>query len=74
VLGLYGGDDTGIPLDTVEKMRAALRMAKSPSGIVVYDRAPHGFRADYRPSYREADARDGWKRLEVWFGRHLAAR
>ena len=70
VLGLYGGKDQGIPVDTVEKMRAALKVAKSKSEIVVYPEAPHGFHADYRGSYRETDARDAWKSLLGWFKRH----
>jgi carboxymethylenebutenolidase len=67
VLGLYGGKDTGIPLDTVEKMRTALKAAGKPSEIVVYPDAPHGFYADYRPSYTKTSADDGWKRLLEWF-------
>lgn len=67
VLGLYGGADQGIPLDSVEKMRAALRVAGARSEIVVYDGAPHAFHADYRPSYREQPARDGWARMLAWF-------
>ena len=67
VLGLYGGKDQGIPLEDVEKMRAALAAAKQPSEIVVFPEAPHGFNADYRPSYREAEARDGWARCLAWF-------
>ncbi len=70
VLGLYGGADTGIPNDTVEKMKAALKDAKQPSEIVLYPDAPHGFHADYRPSYREEAAKDGWKRLVEWFKKH----
>ncbi len=73
VLGLYGGADQGIPLDTVEQMRAALEAAGKPSEIVVYPDAPHGFFADYRPSYRAEPARDGWKRLLDWFRTHGAA-
>jgi carboxymethylenebutenolidase len=67
VLGLYGGQDQGIPLADVEKMRAALAAAKQPSEIHVYPDAPHGFHADYRPSFREADARDAWRRCLEWF-------
>ncbi|XHX78590.1 MAG: dienelactone hydrolase family protein [Stenomitos frigidus ULC029] len=67
VLGLYGGKDTGIPLTTVEQMRDRLKSSGSKSQIVVYPEAPHAFFADYRPSYREADAKDGWKRLQAWF-------
>jgi carboxymethylenebutenolidase len=67
VLGLYGGKDQGIPLEDVAKMRAALAAAKQPSEIVVFAEAPHGFNADYRPSYREDAARDGWARCLAWF-------
>lgn len=67
VLGLYGAEDHGIPLDTVEQMRQALQTAGSPSQIVVYPNTPHGFHADYRPSYRKEQAEDGWKRLQHWF-------
>ena len=73
VLGLYGGADQGIPLDTVERMRAALASGKSGSEIVVYPEAPHGFNADYRPSYRKDAADDAWKRMLAWFKRHGAA-
>ena len=73
VLGLYGGADQGIPLDSVEKMRAALATGRSGSEIVVYEDAPHGFNADYRPSYRKDAATDGWMRMLAWFKRHGAA-
>jgi carboxymethylenebutenolidase len=72
VLGLYGGKDQGIPLDTVEQMRAALKAkgaskSAGKSSIHVYPEAGHAFLADYRPSYRQPDAEDGWKRLLEWF-------
>jgi carboxymethylenebutenolidase len=70
VLGLYGGDDPGIPKDAVDQMRRALKAANSPSEIVVYPDTPHGFHADYRPSYRKEQALDGWNRLQAWFKRH----
>jgi carboxymethylenebutenolidase len=73
VLGLYGGKDEGIPLDTVERMRTALAAGKSGSEIVVYPDAPHGFHADYRPSYREATAKQAWQRALDWFAAHGAA-
>jgi carboxymethylenebutenolidase len=73
VLGLYGGKDQGIPLDTVEKMRAALKAAgKTNSEIIVYPDAQHGFHADYRPSYSKQDAEDGWRRLLEHFKKHGA--
>jgi carboxymethylenebutenolidase len=69
VLGLYGGKDTGIPLESVEKVRALISSGRSKSEIVVYPEAPHAFFADYRPSYRETEAKDGWERLQEWFKR-----
>jgi carboxymethylenebutenolidase len=73
VLGLYGGKDEGIPLSNVEEMRTKLKQSKSGSEIVVYPDAPHGFYADYRPSYTKAAADDGWKRALAWFKQHGAA-
>lgn len=73
VLGLYGGKDQGIPLDTVEQMRAALKKARVDAEIVVYPDAPHAFFADYRPSYVEADAKDAWQRLLAWFKKYGVA-
>ena len=73
VLGLYGGQDQGIPMADVEKMKAALKAAGQRSEIFVYPDAPHGFYADYRPSYRAEAAKDGWKRLQEWFKKNGAA-
>ena len=70
ILGLYGGADLGIPVAQVDAMRAALKAAGKPSEIIVYPDAPHGFNADYRPSYRPDAARDGWKRMTQWFKDH----
>ena len=70
VLGLYGEKDTGIPLDTVDKMKTALaagNAASKASQFVVYPDAPHAFHADYRPSYRKEAAEDGFKRALEWF-------
>lgn len=73
VLGLYGGADTGISQESIEKMKAALatgNAASKASTFVVYPEAPHAFHADYRPSYRKAAAEDGWKRALDWFKQH----
>jgi len=72
VLGLYGEADRGIPLNTVEAMRSALQRAgQTDSRIDVYPAAPHGFHADYRDSYRPADAADGWAKLLALFEARL---
>jgi carboxymethylenebutenolidase len=70
VLGLYGGQDSSIPLDTVETMRHALRAANAKGEIVVYPDAGHAFNADYRPSYHEESAKDGWQRMLAWFSQY----
>ena len=73
VLGLYGGADTGIPVESVEKMRGALKAAGNPSEIVLYPDTPHGFNADYRPTYRKKEAEDGWKRMLEFFKKNGVA-
>ena len=73
VLGLYGGLDAGIPLETIDDMESRLKTgsaAARASQIHVYDNAPHAFHADYRPSYRKEEAADGWQRLLAWFKQH----
>ena len=65
VLGLYGGHDDNIPPDLIAEMQAELKGTKSE--IVVYPDAPHGFFADYRPSYRPEAAKDAWGKAQAWF-------
>ena len=73
ILGLYGGKDMGITAAQIEQMRAALKAAGKPSEIVIYPDAGHGFNADYRPSYNQQAAKEGWKRMQEWFKAHGVA-
>jgi carboxymethylenebutenolidase len=70
VLGLYGGQDQSIPQAQIQRLEAEARQDRKTVEIVVYPDAGHGFHADYRPSYREADAKDGWQRMLAWFRRY----
>jgi carboxymethylenebutenolidase len=70
VLGLYGGKDEGISQASIEQMKAALAQGVSKSEFVVYPNSGHAFNADYRPSYVETDAKDGWKRCLTWLKDH----
>ncbi|MDB5989477.1 MAG: carboxymethylenebutenolidase [Herbaspirillum sp.] len=70
VLGLYGGADNGIPVATVEQMKAALAKGHSHAEIVIYPDVGHAFNADYRPSYVESAAKDSWQRAVSWFKQH----
>jgi carboxymethylenebutenolidase len=67
VLGLYGAADTGIPVASIDRMRAALKAGNKTAEIIVYPDTPHAFHADYRASYRKEAAQDGWRRLLAWF-------
>jgi carboxymethylenebutenolidase len=78
VLGLYGSADTGIPVDTVDQMKAALVKASSnpsakASKFEIYPEAPHAFHADYRATYREGPAKDAWAKCLAWFKQHGVA-
>ena len=71
VLGLYGGKDAGIPVEQAEKFFAALKAAGTPSELVVFPDAGHGFHADFRPdNYRKADAESGWSQMLEWFRKY----
>ncbi|MBV8454335.1 MAG: dienelactone hydrolase family protein [Deltaproteobacteria bacterium] len=73
ILRLYGGADPAIPVAQIDALRGALKAEGNPSEIVVYPDTPHGFNADYRPSYRPQQAKDGWKRMLAWFKQHGVA-
>src|SRR6201986_1945425 len=70
VLGLYGGADTGIPVATVEALKKALEDNKKTAEFKIYPDAPHGFHADYRPSYRKEAADDGWSQMQAWLKKY----
>jgi carboxymethylenebutenolidase len=70
VLGLYGEADTGIPVATVEAFKAALAENKKTAEFKIYPAAPHGFHADYRPSYRKEAAEDAWSQMQAWFRKY----
>ena len=70
VLGLYGAADQSIPVASVEKMGAECKTAGKTCELKVYPDTPHGFNADYRPSYRPEAAKDGWARMQAWFKEH----
>jgi carboxymethylenebutenolidase len=72
VIGFYGGQDQGIPLDSVQRMQDELKKGKSKSEIVVYPNAQHGFHADYRPSYNREASADAWAKLQEWFKKNDA--
>ena len=73
VLGLYGGEDLGIPVADVRTLESKMKAAGRTAEFVIYPGAPHAFFADYRPSYRAEAAKDAWGRCSAWFNRYLRA-
>lgn len=73
VLGLYGGLDQGIPLDSVQRMHDELKKGKSKSEIIVYPNAKHGFHADYRDAFNKESSEDAWQKLQNWFKQNGAS-
>ncbi len=70
VLGLYGAEDQGIPVDQVKEMETALKAAGKTAQFKIYPGAPHGFHADYRASYRKEAAEDAWAQMTAWFKKY----
>lgn len=73
VIGFYGGLDTGIPVDGVQRMQDELKKGRSRSEIIVYPNAKHGFHADYRESFNKESSEDAWNKLLAWFKKNGAA-
>ena len=70
VLGLYGAEDAGIKVEQVKEMEEKLKAAGKTAEFKIYPGAPHGFHADYRPSYRKEAAEDAWKQMIDWFKKY----
>ncbi|MFZ0373298.1 MAG: dienelactone hydrolase family protein [Xanthobacteraceae bacterium] len=70
VLGLYGAEDAGIKIEQVQQMEAALKAAGKTAEFHIYPGAPHGFEADYRPSYRKEAAEEAWAQMIGWFKKY----
>lgn len=70
VLGLYGGQDKGIPAADIEDMRSAIKANAKQAEIIVYPDAQHGFLADYRPQFNAEAAKDGWAKMLAFFKQH----
>ncbi|WP_439815373.1 dienelactone hydrolase family protein [Zavarzinia sp. CC-PAN008] len=72
VLGLYGGQDEGIPVSDVEAMDAALKAAGKQAEFQIFPNAAHGFHADYRAAYDPDAAADAFSRAVNWLKTHGA--
>jgi carboxymethylenebutenolidase len=73
LLGMYGGKDMSIDVKDVQQAANLARKAGQNVDIKVFPDAPHGFHADYRPSYHKADAEAAWADALAWLRRHGVA-
>jgi carboxymethylenebutenolidase len=73
ILGLYGSEDHGIPVESVRAMEAALKAAEVPCEFQIYQGAQHAFFNDTRASYHPEASADAWQRTLDWLREHLPA-
>jgi carboxymethylenebutenolidase len=63
ILGIFGGQDRGIPVDDVKKFEQNLKQMGKKVEIVIYPNAGHAFEnPNNKDGYRADDAADAWKR------------
>lgn len=71
IMGHYGAEDGGIPVESVQAMEAALNRAGIENEIYIYAGAEHAFFNDTRASYNQAAANQAWPATLEWFTKHL---
>jgi len=74
ILGLFGENDEGIPVETVREFESALRSLGKPVDIRVYPGAGHAFANPSGERYDPEAAEDAWARTVEFLGRHLRAK
>jgi carboxymethylenebutenolidase len=73
LLGLFGAQDANPSPEQTAQIEAALREHHKTYEFHTFDDAGHAFFSVDRPNYRVDAAREGWKLIWDFFGRHLAA-
>lgn len=68
-LGVFGGMDNLIPLQDVLNLKESLG---GRGHVIAYPRAGHAFLNDTRPTYREEEAKDAWRRTLLFLRENLA--
>jgi len=71
ILGLFGADDTGIKVDSVEAFRASLERLRKDHEIHIYPDVGHAFANPTGTNYNAEAATDAWARTLEFLGRHL---
>ena len=72
ILGLFGGQDRGIPVEDVQKFAAELKKLGKTVDVTVYPDAGHAFEnPNNKQGYRAGDAADAWDRTVKFFAQYL---
>ena len=71
ILGLFGAEDRGISVESVEKFQAALKRLRKDFEIEIYPGAQHAFANPTGNAYDAAAATDAWGRTLEFLARHL---
>ncbi len=73
ILGLFGADDTGIKVESVEAFRASLERLRKDHEVHIYPGVGHAFANPTGTNYNEEAATDAWARTLEFLGRHLVS-
>ena len=72
ILGIFGAQDKGIPLDSVRAFETSLQALDKAHTIHVYEGADHAFANPSGTHYDAAAAEDAWIRTTAFLAEHLA--
>ena len=72
LLGLFGAEDASPSPEQKQMIEQELQRLGKTYEFHTYEKAGHAFFADYRPSYRQEEAVDGWRRVFDWFDTYLS--
>jgi carboxymethylenebutenolidase len=71
ILGIFGAEDRGIPVESVREFEAALERLGKPAEIHVYEGADHAFANPSGTRYDAEAAADAWARTTAFLREHL---
>ena len=71
IIGFWGTEDAGIPVDNVNEIGRVLTEKGKSIENHIYDGAGHGFFCTERGSYNEEASADSWPKTLAFFGAHL---
>jgi carboxymethylenebutenolidase len=71
ILGIFGAQDRGIPVESVREFEMALQALGKTHEIVIYEDADHAFANPSGTRYQPEAAADAWRRTLAFLDQHL---